>query len=74
VAGELLSALNGSQVYVFWTGNGEERTAVSHWQNDFRKLFKDANITSAGNMVSRRLRDTFAGSPELNSCASARKA
>jgi site-specific recombinase XerD len=60
VAKELLSALNGNPVYVFWTGNGEERTAVSHWQDDFRTLFKDANITSGGNMVSHRLRDTFA--------------
>jgi site-specific recombinase XerD len=57
---ELISALNGNPVYVFWTGNVEERTAVSHGQVDFRKLFKDANITSAGNMVSHRLRDTFA--------------
>jgi integrase/recombinase XerD len=60
VAKELLSALNGNPVYVFWTGNGEERTAVSHWQDDFRTLFKDAEITSGGNMVSHRLRDTFA--------------
>ena len=60
VAKELLSVLNGNPVYFFWTGNGEERTAVSHWQDDFRKLFRDANITSEGNMVSHRLRDTFA--------------
>ena len=33
---------------------------MSHWQDDFRRLFKDANITSEGNMVSHRLRDTFA--------------
>ena len=60
VAQELLFVLNGNPVYVFWTGNGEERTAVSHWQADFRKLFKDASITSEDNMVSHRLRDTFA--------------
>lgn len=60
VAKELVSALNGNPVYFFWTGNGEERTAVSHWQDDFRKIFKDAGITSEGNMVSHRLRDTFA--------------
>jgi integrase/recombinase XerD len=60
VAQELLAVLNGNPVYIFWTGNGEERTAVSHWQDDFRKLFKDANIKAAGNMVSHRLRDTFA--------------
>jgi len=39
VAQKLLSVLNGNPVYFFWTGNGEERTAVSHWQDDFRKLF-----------------------------------
>ena len=33
---------------------------MSHWQEDFRKLFKDAGITSEGNMISHRLRDTFA--------------
>jgi integrase/recombinase XerD len=60
IAKELLGVLNGNPVYVFWTGNGEERTAVSHWQHDFRKLFKDAGITSEGNMISHRLRDTFA--------------
>ena len=60
VAKELLSVTNGNPEYVFWTGNGEERTAVSHWQDDFRQLFRDAKITSEGNMVSHRLRDTFA--------------
>jgi site-specific recombinase XerD len=60
VAKELSSVLNGNAVYMFWTGNGEERTTVSHWQDDFRKLFRDASITSAGSMVSHRLRDTFA--------------
>ena len=60
VAQDLLSVANGNPLYIFWTGNGEERTAVSHWQDDFRKLFKDAGITSEGNMVSHRLRDTFA--------------
>jgi site-specific recombinase XerD len=39
---------------------GEERTALSHWQDDFPTLFKDASITPGGNMVSHRLRDTFA--------------
>lgn len=60
VAKGLLGVFNGNPVYIFWTGNGEERTAVSHWQDDFRKLFKDAGITSEGNMISHRLRDTFA--------------
>jgi integrase/recombinase XerD len=60
VARELLAVLNGNAAYIFWTGNGEERTAVSQWQDDFRKLFKDSGIKAGGNMVSHRLRDTFA--------------
>lgn len=60
VAKELLSVVNGNPTYIFWTGNGEERTAVSHWQDDFRILFRAAKLTSGGNMVSHRLRDTFA--------------
>jgi site-specific recombinase XerD len=60
VAQELLAVLNGNPTYVFWTGNGEGRTAVSHWQEDFRTLFRDAQIKAGGSMVSHRLRDTFA--------------
>jgi len=33
---------------------------VTKWQHDLRKLFKDAGISSQGNMLSHRLRDTFA--------------
>ena len=60
VAQELLTVLNGNPTYVFWTGNGEPRTAVSHWQKDFRTLFGDAKIKAPGSMLSHRLRDTFA--------------
>lgn len=64
VAQEVLAVFsaNSNPRYAFWTGKGEERTAVSHWQDDFRKLFKDAGLyhKAAGKMVSHRLRDTFA--------------
>jgi integrase/recombinase XerD len=61
VAQEILKVLNGSPVYVFWsTGSGKEQSAVTNWQHDLRKLFRDAGITSEGNMLSHRLRDTFA--------------
>jgi integrase/recombinase XerD len=60
VAKELLGVLNGNLVYVFWKGQGTETTCVSHWQEDFRKLFKAAGIVARGNMLSHRLRDTFA--------------
>jgi integrase/recombinase XerD len=61
VAKEILGVANGNPVYVFWsTGTGKEQSAVTNWQHDLRQLFKDAGITSAGNMLSHRLRDTFA--------------
>jgi len=61
VAKEVLAVLNGNAEYVFWsTGTGKEQSAVTNWQHDLRKLFKDAGITSEGNMLSHRLRDTFA--------------
>jgi integrase/recombinase XerD len=60
VAQEILTVLNGNPVYVFWTGNGKETSAVTNWQHDMRALFKDAGIKAAGNMLSHRLRDTFA--------------
>lgn len=60
VAKELLGVLNGNAQYVFWSGQGAETTAVSHWQEDFRTLFTAAKIPSEGRMMSHRLRDTFA--------------
>jgi len=60
VAKELLTVLNGNPKYVFWTGNGLESSAVTHWQDDMRTLFKAAGIESDGHMRSHRLRDTFA--------------
>jgi integrase/recombinase XerD len=60
VAKEVLAVLNGNAQYVFWSGNGLVSSTVTHWQDDLRKLFKAAGITSAGNMLSHRLRDTFA--------------
>jgi len=64
VAQEVLAVFSASSNprYAFWTGMGEKRTAVSHWQDDFRKLLRDAGLynEAAGRMVSHRLRDTFA--------------
>jgi integrase/recombinase XerD len=60
VAAELLAVLNGNPKYVFWTGKGLESSAVTHWQDDMRTLFKAAGIESDGHMRSHRLRDTFA--------------
>jgi len=61
IAKEVLTVANGNPVYVFWsTGTGKEQSAVTNWQHDIRALFKDAGIKAAGNMLSHRLRDTFA--------------
>ena len=61
VGQEILAVLNGNDRYVFWsTGTGKEQSAVTNWQHDLRKLFRDAGIKSKGNMLSHRLRDTFA--------------
>jgi len=61
VAKEVLSVPNESTEFVFWnTGTGKEQSTVTKWQHDLRKLFKDAGISSQGNMLSHRLRDTFA--------------
>jgi len=61
IAREVLGVFNGNPLYVFWsTGTGKEQSAVTNWQHDLRKLFKDAGTTSEGNMLSHRLRDKFA--------------
>jgi integrase/recombinase XerD len=61
VAQELLAVLNGNPKYIFWSGNGEPETATKNWAKRYiRLVFKAANIHSDGNMVSHRLRDTFA--------------
>jgi integrase/recombinase XerD len=60
IAKEILTVLNGNPRYVFWSGNGLVSSTVTHWQDDLRKLFRAAGITSAGHMLSHRLRDTFA--------------
>lgn len=61
VAAELLAVPNSNPVYLLWnTGTGKEQSAVTNWQHDLRELFRDAGIKSQGNMLSHRLRDTFA--------------
>jgi site-specific recombinase XerD len=61
VAKEILAVPNDNPAYLLWnTGTGKEQSAVTNWQHDLRELFRDAGITSEGNMLSHRLRDTFA--------------
>lgn len=60
VATEVLSAmkLNGNPRYVFWhTGNGKERTAVTNWGDDLRRVFRKAGFAEGH---PHQLRDTFA--------------
>lgn len=60
VAQDILAGANKGAAHLFWTGNGKKQSWVTNVQHEFRKLFKDAGIKAAGNMLSHRLRDTFA--------------
>jgi integrase/recombinase XerD len=61
VAKELLAVENGSSEYFFWSGVGKPQSATSNWgQRYIAPVFKAAKIHSEGNMLSHRLRDTFA--------------
>jgi integrase len=57
VAREVLAVSNENPKFIFWTGNGNEQTAVTNWQHDLRALFRDAGFP-AGHP--HQLRDTFA--------------
>jgi site-specific recombinase XerD len=60
IADEVLAVLNGNPRYVFWSGNGQETTALGKWHKDIADLFREADIEAVGSMLSHRLRDTFA--------------
>lgn len=63
VAEEMLAArkLNDNPAYFFWSGRGNPQSATSNWgQRYIGPIFKAAGIVSEGNMLSHRLRDTFA--------------
>lgn len=54
-------ALNSNPLYFFWSGKGKPQSATSNWgQRYIAPIFKAAGVESDGNMVSHRLRDTFA--------------
>lgn len=62
-ASQLLAALklNSNPDYFFWSGSGNPQSATSNWgQRYIAPVFKAAGIVSEGNMLSHRLRDTFA--------------
>ena len=50
--------------YFFWSGNGDPKTAVSHWQRSYRRLFKLTDIVELDGKKKRchphMFRDTFA--------------
>lgn len=63
VAKQVIQALNGNPVYVFWDRqkvDSSEYNAASHWGAKVSDVFKSAGITSGGHMISHRLRSTFA--------------
>jgi site-specific recombinase XerD len=63
VAKEMLAAhkLNSNPACFFWSGKGKPQSATSNWgQRYVAPVFAAAGIQSEGNMLSHRLRDTFA--------------
>jgi site-specific recombinase XerD len=61
VGDDLLKVEIGGLDYFFWSGVGKPQSATSNWgQRYIAPCFKAAGITSDGNMLSHRLRDTFA--------------
>jgi len=53
--------LNSNAKYFFWSGTGKPQSATSNWgQRCVAPVFAAAGIQSEGNMLSHRLRDTFA--------------
>jgi integrase/recombinase XerD len=61
VAKDLLALKSENPEYFFWSGQGKPQSATSNWgQRYIAPVFKAAGITSEGNMLSHRLRDTFA--------------
>lgn len=63
VAEELRAALNGNPRYVFWNRQTEESSEYRHagyMGEQIASAFSEAGVTSAGHMISHRLRATFA--------------
>lgn len=54
---ELSAVANGNPRYIFWSGEGDIRTAVSNWLDDLRKVMDAAKLRIHGNN-SHRFRDT----------------
>lgn len=61
VADELRAFRNENSQYVFWDGNGDAESLTKSWRKYFiGPVFDAAEIERGGNMMSHRLRDTFA--------------
>jgi site-specific recombinase XerD len=54
---ELLAVANSNPKYIFWNGTSEPTSATGLWQEDLRKLMRDAKLWTPGNL-SHRFRDT----------------
>jgi site-specific recombinase XerD len=57
VTNALASIPPASDLYFFWSGNGQIETAVKDWQGRLLQIFKDAGINGGH---AHRFRDTFA--------------
>jgi integrase len=54
---ELLAVANSNPRYVFWNGSSLPESATGLWQEDLRRLMRDAGLYIKGNL-SHRFRDT----------------
>lgn len=62
---EVVAVANGNPEYVFWNRRGgeanhTEKAAAQRWGKKISAAFTAAGIVSEGNMISHRLRDTYA--------------
>jgi integrase/recombinase XerD len=56
----LLALSPKSSEYFFWTGKSSPRSVASVWGERLQRIFEEAGIKKQGQMLSHRLRDTFA--------------
>jgi integrase/recombinase XerD len=57
----LLATPRVTETRFFWSGHGDRKTAVCDWQAKMKRAFDEAKIVKGvSNMMSHRLRDTFA--------------
>jgi integrase/recombinase XerD len=60
IGDQLIKVMNSNPRHFFWSGNGEPVTIAKDLSARLKLVFDKAGIKNDGNMLSHRLRDTFA--------------